>query len=187
MTVSEQKKQLRIKVRKMERELSPEYKKTADILITQRILHLPEYKEANGVFCFVGTEREIDTTALLENVLRQGKRLLVPLCTGPGIMELRQITSLSQLEAGAYGIREPRPDTPKVDKSEVDFSIIPCVSCDRKGHRLGQGGGYYDRFFEEYAVPTVLVCREALMQEHIPVEEHDVVFEKVVSEVANYE
>lgn len=186
MTVSEQKKQLRAKVRKMERELDPAYKKAADARIVERICTLPEYQGAETVFCFVGTSREIDTTALLKDILARGKKLLVPLCTGPGIMELREITSLSQLEAGAYGILEPRPDTPRVDKSEVDFSIIPCVSCDRQGHRLGQGGGYYDRFFESATIPSALICREALLQEYIPAEEHDVAFRKVISETAVY-
>lgn len=186
MTVSEQKKNLRAVVRKMERELDPEYKKSADLSITNRIFCLPEYKKARSVFCFVGTEREIDTTALLEDALARGKKLLVPLCTGPGVMELRQITALSQLEAGTYGILEPRPDTPEVDKSEVDFAVVPCVSCDRQGHRLGQGGGYYDRFFVDCAVPAVLVCREALIQEVIPVEKHDIVFEKTITELAVY-
>lgn len=170
----------------MERELDPAYKKAADARIVERICTLPEYQGAETVFCFVGTAREIDTTALLKDILARGKKLLVPLCTAPGIMELREITSLSQLEAGAYGILEPRPDTPRVDKSEVDFSIIPCVSCDRQGHRLGQGGGYYDRFFEDCSVPTVLVCREALMHERIPLEEHDVVFGTIVTEQAVY-
>ena len=186
MTVLEQKKQLRAKVRSMERELDPAYKKTADSRIMERVCALPEYRSAETVFCFVGTGREIDTVALLEEILAQGKRLLVPLCTNPGIMELREITSLSQLETGAYGILEPKQDTTKVNKSEVDFAVIPCVSCDRAGHRLGQGGGYYDRFFESVTIPSALVCREALLQEYIPAEEHDVVFRKVISETAVY-
>lgn len=186
MTVSEQKKNLRTQVRRLERELSPEYKKSADKSITKRIIKLEEYKTAHSVFCFVGTDREIDTTPLLEQILADGKQLLVPLCTGPGVMELRQITALSQLEKGAYGILEPKRDTPVVDGTEVDFAVVPCVSCDRAGHRLGQGGGYYDRFFENCAIPAVLVCREALVQEQIPTEEHDVVFQKVVTEAAVY-
>ena len=186
MTVSEQKKQLRAKVRNMERELDPAYKKAADARIVERICALPEYRGAETVFCFVGTAREIDTTALLEDILVRGKKLLVPLCIGPGIMELREITSFSQLEAGAYGILEPKPDTLKIDRSEVDFAVIPCVSCDRAGHRLGQGGGFYDRFFESVTIPSVLVCREVLLQESVPVEEHDVVFEKIVTEQACY-
>lgn len=58
---------------------------------------MPEYQAAGTIFCFVGTPHEIDTRPILENALAAGKRLCVPLCTGPGMMELRQITTLSQL------------------------------------------------------------------------------------------
>ena len=186
MTISEQKKSLRTCVRRQERELDPAYKKAADQAIMARICALPEYQAANTVFCFVGTEREIDTAPLMEDILRRGKGLLVPLCAGPGIMELRQIMALSQLRTGAYGILEPQMSAPMIEKTKVDFAVIPCISCDRHGHRLGQGGGYYDRFFQECSVPAVLVCREALIQEQIPVEKHDVIFDRVVTEAAVY-
>lgn len=186
MTISEQKQQLRVQVRRQERALSLEYKTAADQQIHQRVTALPEYRAAGSVFCFVGTEREIDTAVLLKGVLAQGKKLLLPLCTGPGIMELRQITSLSQLEKGAYGIMEPKRDTSTADPAQVELAIVPCLSCDRTGHRLGQGGGYYDRFFQQYAIPAVLICREALMREQIPTQAHDVVFSTVVTETAVY-
>ncbi len=59
---------------------------------------MPEYQEAQTVFCFVGTDREIDTRPILEDALAAGKTLCVPLCTEPGRMESRQITDLSQLD-----------------------------------------------------------------------------------------
>lgn len=186
MTISEQKQRLRAEIRRLEQELSAEYKETADERIVQRLTALPEYRTAHSVFCFVGTEREINTMPLLRQILAAGKRLLLPLCTGPGVMELRQITSLSQLEKGAYGILEPKRDTPVVSKTQVDLAVIPCVSCDRAGHRLGQGGGYYDRFFEGHEIPAVLICREALMCAQIPTQTHDVVFPTVVTETAVY-
>ena len=63
-----------------------------------------------------------------------------------GIMELRQITSLDQLTPGAYGILEPPADSPAIEADGVDFAVLPCLSCSHSGHRLGQGGGFYDRF-----------------------------------------
>ena len=187
MTQTQQKKLLRTAVRGRERELSSDYKQEADKAIVQHICALEGYQRAERVFCFVGTRREIDTTPLLMDVLEKGKWLLVPLCTAPGEMELRRITALDQLCPGAYGILEPVAETQRVDRGAVDFAVVPCLSCDRKGHRLGQGGGYYDRFFEGCEIPSALVCREELMEEEIPVEEHDVVFRTVVTEQGVYE
>ena len=62
----------------------------------------------------------------------------------------------------------------------------PCLSCDRQGNRLGQGGGYYDRFFARYHGPAALLCREKLVSEEIPVEPHDKRFELIVTENAVY-
>ena len=136
MTRKEEKQQLRKLIRAMERELPQSYKDQASAAICAHLAAMPEYQAADTVFAFVGTSREIDTTAFLEDVLRRGKRLCVPLCVGDGLMDLHHITSLDQLRTGAYGIREPSPDTPVEDADAVDF-----VS----GHELynGTGGGAF--------------------------------------------
>jgi len=187
MTISEEKKQLRSEVRKTERTLTETYKRDSNAAITAYLLLLSEYQRAESIFCFVGIKNEISTISILEDVLRQGKTLSVPLCIGAGIMELRVITSLSQLIPGAYGILEPTANTRRVEVQDIDFSIIPCVSCDYAGHRLGQGGGYYDRFFVSCQTPTVMVCRECLIRDPIPMEAHDHIFPKVITEKGLYD
>ena len=142
MTRKEEKQQLRRTVRALERELSPKYKEESSKAICQHLIAMPAYQSANTVFCFVGMSREIDTTLILEDALNSGKRLCVPLCVGDGIMELRHITALDQLVPGAYGILEPSSDTPLVATDDVDFAVLPCVSCNHAGQRLGQGGGF---------------------------------------------
>ena len=173
MTKAEEKQALRSSIRALEKTLSADYKAESSAAIARHLLALPEYRAAGTVFCFVGTAREIDTTAILEDVLRSGKRLCVPLCMSLGIMELRQITSLDQLTPGAYGILEPPAESLALPPDEVDFAVLPCLSCSHGGHRLGQGGGFYDRFLARYPGGAVLVCRERLIREDIPLEPHD--------------
>ena len=173
MTRAEEKQQMRRTIRALERELPAAYKRESSAAIARHLLAMPEYQEAGTVFCFVGTSREIDTTAILSDALASGKRLCVPLCVGDGLMDLHQITSLDQLIPGAYGILEPPADTPLVDTDAVDFAVLPCLSCSHGGHRLGQGGGFYDRFLSRYRGGAVLLCRERLIREDVPVEPHD--------------
>ena len=173
MTKSEEKKQMRRMIRALERELPAAYKAQSSAGIARHLLAMPEYQAAVTVFCFVGTDREIDTSAILKDALSSRKRLCVPLCVGDGLMELRQITALDQLVPGAYGILEPSADAPLVDADAVDFAVLPCLSCSHGGHRLGQGGGFYDRFLARYRGGAVLVCREKLIREDIPLEPHD--------------
>ena len=115
MTRQEEKQRLRRTMRALERQLSEKYKAASSSAICAHLLAMPEYQAAGTVFCFVGSEREIDTRPILEDALAAGKRLCVPLCTGPGIMELRQVTALDQLVPGAYGIPEPPAAAPEVD------------------------------------------------------------------------
>ena len=187
MTKIEEKRQLRRIMRALESGLSARYKAESSRAIAAHLLAMPEYQEAGTVFCFVGTDREIDTRPILEDVLAAGKRLCVPQCVGKGIMELRQVTDLRQLIPGAYGILEPSADAPLVSLDEVDFAILPCLTCNHLGQRLGQGGGYYDRFLSHYRGGTVLLCREKLIREEIPLESHDYPVPWVLTERALYE
>ena len=187
MTKTEEKQQLRRTMRALESGLSARYKAESSRAIAAHLLAMPEYQEAGTVFCFVGTDREIDTRPILEDVLAAGKRLCVPQCVGKGIMELRQVTDLRQLIPGAYGILEPSADAPLVSLDEVDFAILPCLTCNHLGQRLGQGGGYYDRFLSNYRGGTVLLCREKLIREEIPLEPHDYPIPWVLTEVGLYE
>lgn len=187
MTRQEEKQQLRAVMRARERQLSDRYRRESDLAIAAHLTAMPEYQAAGTIFCFVGTPHEIDTRPILENALATGKRLCVPLCTGPGMMELRQITTLSQLSPGAYGIPEPPEDAPTVSVDETDFAILPCLTCNHLGHRLGQGQGYYDRFLAHYRSGTVLLCREKLIRDEIPLEPHDYPIPWVLTERGLYE
>lgn len=187
MTRQEEKQRLRQTARALERQLPSRYREESDRAIAGRLLAMPEYRAAGTVFCFVGTALEIDTRPILEDALSSGKLLCVPRCTGPGVMELRRIASLQALSPGAYGILEPPEDSLSVAVDDVDFALLPCLCCNRLGQRLGRGGGYYDRFLSAYRGGAVLLCRERLLREEIPVEPHDYPVPWVLTERGLYE
>ena len=182
MTVAEQKAALRKKLRTMERILPQSYRDESAAAICRRVTELPEYQAAQVVFAFVGTEREIDTMALLRDVLDSGKTLCLPRCGAAHSMALCHVTSLDQLTPGAYGILEPVEDCPLLTVEDIGFVVTPCLSCDMQGDRLGQGGGYYDRFFDRYHGPAALLCREKLLSDEVPMEPHDKRFDLIVTE-----
>ena len=187
MTKQEEKQKLRQTVRRLEAELPPSYQTKSSAAIAARLRSMPAYQAAETVFCFVGVGAEVDTRPLLKDALATGKRLCVPLCTGPGRMELRQIADLAQLVPGAYGIPAPLESCPAVPVDGVDFAVIPCLTCSHSGRRLGHGGGYYDRFLSQYRGGAVLLCRERLIREEIPVESHDLPVPWVLTERSLYE
>ena len=187
MTKQEEKQRLRRTMRALERQLSDKYKAASSRSICALLLAMPEYQAASAVFCFVGTDHEIDTRPILAHALAAGKRLSVPRCTGPGIMELRQLRSLEELSPGAYGIPEPPESAPVMNPDDVDLAILPCLTCSHLGQRLGQGCGYYDRFLSNYRGGTALLCREKLIREEIPLEPHDYPIPWVLTETGLYE
>lgn len=108
-TIQQQKAALRRELAAAERTMMPEEKRLSDSAILHHVLNTQEYRRAHTVFAFVGRADEIDTRPLLEQILADGKRLCVPLCTSPGVMECREVPDLAVLRPGAYGISEP-PD-----------------------------------------------------------------------------
>lgn len=187
MTKKEQKQKQRAIVHALEQKLSPAYKAQANEKIFRHLCAISEYQGAQTVFCYVSTLREVDTHAILRHALDAGKVLCVPLCVGDGQMTLHQITSMEGLHPGAHGILEPATTAPLIDIDQVDFAILPCVTCNYFGHRLGHGGGYYDRFLSQYRGGTVLLCHERLIREEIPLEPHDYPIPWVLTEAGLFE
>ena len=181
-TIQQQKAALRRELAAAAQMMTPEEKRLSDGAILYHVLHAEEYLRAHTVFAFVGRADEIDTWPLLEQILADGKRLCVPLCTSPGVMECREVLDLTVLRPGAYGISEPPDNAPAVPPECVDLAIIPCAGAAADGRRLGRGGGYYDRFLAQYTGGALLLCRERLLWPSIPQETHDIRVPAVVTE-----
>lgn len=177
-----QKKKLRKQLKIRRDGLSQYYKAEADTGIFRNAVSLPEYQAAKTVFCYVGTSDEINTRPVLEHILASGKRLGVPRCIGNGVMEALEITDMSQLKPGMYGILEPAEGCRLIRPSEIDLAFVPCLSCGRDRMRIGYGGGYYDRYLAAAGFKTAALCREKMLEEKIPAEKWDLRMDMVITE-----
>ena len=120
----------------------------------------------------------------MQEILDSGKRLGVPKCTGKGIMDAYEIQNLEQLKIGSYGILGPGEECDIIlDPTEIQFAIIPCISCNRKGERLGHGGGYYDRYLEKHPqLERVAIAFSFQMLPEVPTEPTDICPQIIVTE-----
>ncbi len=150
--------------------------------IAQNLFALPAYTAAKTVFVFVGTARELDTCQIIDKALADGKRVCVPLCGKQGEMTAREIRARDELVAGAYGIPEPAAGSVVVPPDEIDFGVIPCAVCDAGLHRVGKGGGYYDRYLAGSRMLRVVLCPDALVQDYVPQEPHDQTMDYLITE-----
>ena len=92
----------------------------------------------------------------------------------PGhLMEIRQYMPDRPMVSVSFGISEPDLSCPILTQDEIDLILVPAVCYDRRGFRLGFGGGYYDRWLSGFSGVTVGLCRDCVLQEHVPIEDHD--------------
>jgi len=117
----------------------------------ERLLSLPEISAARLILFFVSFGSEIDTVPMISRSLAAGKRIAVPRVERRArkLMPYEVRDLQSDLEPGAYGILEPKPDRPPARLDEIDVVIVPAVAWDEEGFRVGYGAGYYDRFLPE--------------------------------------
>lgn len=144
----------------------------ADRLI-ERFLELEQVRDGKTFFLFYGVGKEPDTEHLIRRLLEDGKRIALPVCLPQGKMEAREIGSLDELRPGSFGIPEPGEACPPISGEEIDVVLVPNLLCDRRGYRLGRGGGYYDRWLENYSGLTVCICPPERLVDELPREPFD--------------
>ncbi|MCQ5128214.1 5-formyltetrahydrofolate cyclo-ligase [Butyricicoccus faecihominis] len=170
----EPKSALRARFRQERSAVSPVEKQRIDEAVAANVLQSGVYRAAKTVFLYVSTAAEIDTSRILADALRQGKTVCVPRCEAAREMTARRIRTQEELcGAGAFGILEPSPDAPIVSPDQIDLILAPALACDRRGVRLGYGGGYYDRFLHRSNAFRAALCAESRLLEALPAEPHD--------------
>jgi 5-formyltetrahydrofolate cyclo-ligase len=158
----------------------------SDEAVRGNVLSLPEYRSAHTLFVYVSMPGEVDTRHIIADSLHLGKRVCVPRCTAKGQMDACEIKSTDDLVPGKYDIPEPAPHCGIVHQAEIDLALLPCVSCDPEGYRLGYGGGYYDRYLAGKDIVKAVLIREALMVDGVPHEVHDIRADMIGTDEAIY-
>ena len=129
------------------RAFSLQERSVLDAEIRARAMQLPVFQSARTVMMYASTAEEIDLFPLMENLLEEGWRILLPEITGKGMMEARALSSMDALVKGPFGILAPDPaHTTQIPPDEIDLIIVPGAAFSADGSRLGLGGGYYDRY-----------------------------------------
>lgn len=159
--------------------------------ILEKVLGLEAYRRAKLVHTYVSSkENEVDTRALIGACLNQGKRVAVPVVM-PGTKMLAHalIDGLDQLVVGPWGLAQPDPAaaTWLPAAARIDLVVVPGLAFDRRGQRIGWGGGYYDRFLAQIQAVKIGLCYDELVLDCIPGEPHDVPVDMVVAETTIYQ
>ena len=167
------KKVLRGQIRQQKRAMTSEQIEEKSAALAQLFFASKLYREAKTIYGYLPYNQEVRTVPMLEKALLDGKRVAVPKVYGDE-MRFIYLTDLQNVEKGYAGIPEPVGDGPVAD-DKTALVLMPGLAFDSQGHRIGYGGGFYDKFLEqEPEHPTLALCYDFQMLPSLPTEEFDV-------------
>ena len=175
--------ELRKQVLQEMKALSQEQKQAIDQALTERLLQHPFYQEAKIIATYLSFPHEFQTQELIEQALKDGKKVLIPKTYPKGRMDFVVYHS-HQLVKTSFGLLEPQGNLEVVDVSKIDLIHVPGLVFTTKGYRIGYGGGYYDRYLEHFTGHTLSTIYPCQIQDFIP-EKHDIPVEEVLIDEGN--
>ena len=192
--LAEEKQKLRAEMRSLLKLHDRAEKQKADEKIFQKLVRHSWIQEAEQILCYYSMPDEVETLALISEMLRQGKQVALPVCDRKqkGIMQFHRIENLSSDEVAprAYGIPAPVRNR-GTDRSLKTVIIVPGLAFMQSGERLGQGGGYYDRYLKQFGYPRLVhhdnfhavgICYDFMLLQHLPFALHDCRVDNVITD-----
>jgi 5-formyltetrahydrofolate cyclo-ligase len=187
-TVKEKKIAVRQELFEKRRQLESSLKQEMDKRICNYIISLATYRYSDAVLFYYPLKGEVDVTYALEKAWSDKKTVLLPRCRKEknGIMDFYVVSGVQDLEAGAFGVMEPKESCtlfPKENLKDSALCIMPALTFDKKGYRLGYGKGYYDRYLCLYpTAKRIGYCFDFQLVSEVPHDEKDEKLDFVVTD-----
>ena len=173
------KKELRRTIRERKRAMTEEEIVNRSAKLGELFAQSDAYKNAKTIYGYLPYNQEVRTVPMLEQALKDGKKVAVPKVYGDE-MKFLYLDDLSKVSKGYAGIPEPIADEPVAD-DKTALVLMPGLAFDPAGHRIGYGGGFYDKFLAaEPNHPTLALCYEFQMLPALDTEEHDIPVDTVL-------
>ena len=177
------KSELRKQVLQEMKAIPRQQKQAIDQTLTERLLQHPFYQEAKIIATYLSFSHEFQTQELIEQALKDGKKVLIPKTYPKGRMDFVVYDS-QQLVKTSFGLLEPQGDLEVVDASQIDLIHVPGLVFTTKGYRIGYGGGYYDRYLKHITGHTLSTIYPCQIQDFSP-ENHDIPVQEVLIDERN--
>lgn len=175
------KKELRHRISTRKKSMTLDEREKKSDRIFERLENLAEWKEAQCIFSYVSYNQEVNTGDRMMQWIVQGKKIAVP-CVVENEIKFYYIHSISDLKEGYKGILEP--EKKYCADGDEGLMLMPGLAFDKRFHRLGYGGGFYDRYLKKYPSRFLKVALAYDFQifDEIPWEEHDQKVDLIVTE-----
>ena len=178
------KKELRKYAKNLLSSLSMDKRKEISAMLVENLTTSEIWKNANTIGVTVSGGLEWDTTPIIEQGWREGKIIAVPKCIPETRgLDFYRLEAFQQLDESYFNLREPIPEqTVKISKEKIDLLIVPGLIYDKRGYRVGFGGGYYDRFLADFPNKTVSILYSGQLKDEIPNEPFDIEVQHLITE-----
>ncbi len=175
------KRSLRKTIRGLKAEFSSDELRQCSRPIVDKLLSHPKVTLSHTILAYLSMEDEVDTHQLVDRLLAEGHRILLPVVVDDTNFEIREYTGREcLLRQGKYQIEEPQGN-PYTALEDIDLVIVPGVAFDRKGHRIGRGRGYYDRFLRKIPQAYKIgVAFDFQLVDSVPVDENDLSMNEIL-------
>ncbi|WP_164917243.1 5-formyltetrahydrofolate cyclo-ligase [Clostridium sp. JN-9] len=168
--------------------LNNEIKARLDEGIYMNVCKSTIFKKAENIFIYVSLDYEVDTKKIINKAFSLGKSVSVPkvISKSEGMAAVN-IKSLSELSLGKYNILEPEIHNNIASANEFDLIIVPGLAFDKKGGRLGYGGGFYDRYLKNCSSTCNIVALSYSFQiiDEVPMDINDIKINNIITEKEN--
>ena len=177
---------IRENIFKLLKEQGEESRQKRSFEIKKKLFSQPLFLQANTVMFYIAKREEVDTTGMIEDALKIGKKVVVPmiLVKEKKIIPSQLVNPKEELEKGPYGIYQPQKQFMReVLLKTIDLLIVPGLAFDQAGNRLGRGGGYFDRFLSKFSkrnVPVFGLAFKFQILNKLPVLKHDIPVNKLI-------
>ena len=175
--------ELRKQVLQEMRALPREQKQAMDQALTDQFLKHPFYQEAKVIATYLSFPHEFQTQELIEQALKDGKKVLIPKTYPKGRMDF-VVYDPQQLVKTSFGLLEPQGNLEVVTASQIDLIHVPGLVFTTEGYRIGYGGGYYDRYLEHFTGHTLSTVYPCQIQDFSP-ENYDIPVQEVLIDEGN--
>ncbi len=179
-----EKNQLRRQILAQRKNLDPALARKWSAWVQMHFLGAQCYLLARKIALYASFDKEVDTRLVFERARKEGKELYFPRITSPGQMVFKRVEKYEEMIPNRWGILEPKDSAPQILLEGLDLIVVPGVAFDRRGYRLGFGGGYYDRILSRLDSHTITVgfAYGFQIKERIPVDENDQRVKRLVCE-----
>ena len=177
------KSKLRLQIINRLKQLSAEEKERIEKLLISHLIHSKIFQKASVIGTAISQSIEWNTKPIMEKAWQENKTVVVPK-TYPITRQLQffEVHKDSELERGYGNILEPKEDSNKVEKNDIDLLIVPGIVFDQYGYRIGFGGGFYDRFLTDYKQATVSIASKQQVINEIPTQPYDIPVDYLITE-----